>query len=128
MGTIYLPYGTDAKAGPSFEGYVRIVQFDPTEKRKMVQDFVSAFKAKYGADQVPTHINAHSYDAVELVAEAVRRGATDAASIRDQFAKVQGLELTTGTITFDAKGQNTDTSVMHFVQTNKDYSWTTLAW
>jgi branched-chain amino acid transport system substrate-binding protein len=128
MGTIYLPYGADKKGGPSFRGYIRIVQFDPTEKRKVVQDFVSAFKAKYGANEVPTHINAHSYDAIELIAEAVRRGGTTAEGIREQLSKVKGLELTTGTITFDAKGQNIDPSVMHFVRTNDDYSWTSLAW
>ena len=70
-------YGFDQKAGQASEGYIRIVQFDPTEKRKIVQDFVAAFRAKYGADKVPTHINAHAYDAILLVAEAVRRGATD---------------------------------------------------
>src|SRR5437868_11130842 len=59
MGSIWLPYGYDQKAGQASQGYVRIVQFDPAEKRKMVQDFVKAFNAKYGADKVPTHINAH---------------------------------------------------------------------
>ena len=74
MGSIWLPYGFDQKAGQAAEGYIRIVQFDPTEKRKVVTDFIAAFRAKYGADKVPTHINAHAYDAILLVAEAVRRG------------------------------------------------------
>src|SRR5256885_9470380 len=41
MGSIWLPYGYDQKAGEAAQGYVRIVQFDPTEKRKMVQDFIN---------------------------------------------------------------------------------------
>ena len=53
MGSIWLPWGYDQKAGQAAVGYVRIVQFDPTEKRKMVQDFVKAFQAKYGADKTP---------------------------------------------------------------------------
>jgi len=128
MGSIWLPYGYDQKAGQASEGYVRIVQFDPTEKRKAVQDFVTAFRAKYGADKVPTHINAHAYDAVMLVAEAVRRGATDSESIRDRFSKMKDVEVTTGRITFDAKGQNSDLSVVHFVETQKDLSWKAMNW
>jgi len=128
MGSIWLPYGYDQKAGQASEGYVRIVQFDPTENRKVVQDFIKAFRAKYGADKVPTHINAHAYDAILLVAEAVRRGATDTESIRDRFTKMKNVEVTTGKITFDAKGQNADLSVVHFVETQKDLSWKGLNW
>jgi branched-chain amino acid transport system substrate-binding protein len=128
MGSIWLPYGFDPKAGPAAEGYVRIVQFDPTEKRKIVQDFVKAFHAKYGADKTPTHINAHAYDAILLIAEAVRRGARDSESIREQFSKFKDVEVTTGRITFDAKGQTSDLSVVHFVETQKDLSWKALNW
>ncbi len=128
MGTIWLPYGFEQKAGQASDGYVRIVQFDPTEQRKAVQDFVKAFKAKYGQDQVPTHISAHAYDTIMLVAEAVRRGARDSDSIRDQFHKLKRFEVTTGFVTFDAKGQNSDLSVVHFVQTQKDLSWKSLSW
>ncbi len=128
MGSIWLPYGFDQKAGQASEGYVRIVQFDPTENRKIVQDFVKAFKAKYGADKVPTHINAHAYDAILLVAEAVRRGATDTESMRDRVSKMKDVEVTTGRITFDPKGQNSDLSVVHFVETQKDLSWKGLNW
>jgi len=128
MGSIWLPYGYDQKAGEASQGYVRIVQFDPTEKRKIVQDFVAAFKAKYGQDKVPTHINAHAYDAILLIAEAVRRGGHDSESIRDQFSKLKGVEVTTGTISFDAKGQTSDLSVVHFVETQKDLSWKALSW
>jgi branched-chain amino acid transport system substrate-binding protein len=128
MGSIWLPYGYDQKAGEAAVGYVRIVQFDPTEQRKVVQDFVKAFKAKYGADKVPTHINAHAYDAILLIAEAVRRGGHDSESIRDRFSKMKGVEVTTGTISFDAKGQTSDLSVVHFVETQKDLSWKALNW
>src|SRR5436309_15846061 len=50
LGTIWLPFGFEQKAGKAAEGYVRIVQFDPTEQREMVKNFVSAFKAKVNAD------------------------------------------------------------------------------
>lgn len=128
MGSIWLPWGYDQKAGPASIGYVRIVQFDPTEKRKIVQDFIKAFKAKYGADKTPTHINAHAYDTILLVAEAVRRGAKDSESMREQFSKLKNFEVTTGRITFDRKGQNSDLSVVHFVETQKDFSWKGMSW
>src|SRR5919108_228464 len=128
MGSIWLPWGYDQKAGKAAVGYVRIVQFDPSEKRKVVQDFVKAFKAKYGQDKVPTHINAHAYDAILLIAEAVRRGAKDSEGIREQFSKFKDIEVTTGKITFDKKGQNSDLSVVHFVETQPNLSWKGLSW
>jgi branched-chain amino acid transport system substrate-binding protein len=128
MGSIWLPWGFDQKAGQASVGYVRIVQFDPTEKRKMVQDFVKAFQAKYGNDKTPTHINAHAYDTILLIAEAVRRGAKDSEGIRQQFSKLKDFEVTTGKITFDKKGQNSDLSVVHFVETQPDLSWKALDW
>ena len=128
MGSIWLPWGYDAKAGQSSVGYIRIVQFDPTEKRKMVTDFNAAFRAKYGADKTPTHINAHAYDTILLIAEAVRRGAKDSESLREGLSKMKDVEVTTGKITFDAKGQNSDLSVIHFVETQPDLSWKALPW
>ena len=128
MGSIWLPWGFDAKAGVAAQGYIRIVQFDPTEKRKIVTDFNAAFRAKYGADKTPTHINAHAYDAIMLIAEAMRRGANDSESLRDRLSKMKDVEVTTGRITFDAKGQNSDLSVIHFVETQTDLSWKALTW
>src|SRR6266542_2366929 len=58
LGTIWLPFGFEQKAGKAAVGYIRIVQFDPTDKREVVQSFVTSFKAKYNQD--PTHINAHA--------------------------------------------------------------------
>jgi ABC-type branched-subunit amino acid transport system substrate-binding protein len=94
----------------------------------MVQDFNKAFRAKYGAERTPTHINAHAYDTILLVAEAVRRGATDSESIRERFSKFKDVEVTTGKISFGANGQNSDLSVIHFVETQKDLSWKGLNW
>ncbi len=128
MGSIWLPWGYDAKAGQASVGYIRIVQFDPTEKRKIVTDFNAAFRAKYGADKTPTHINAHAYDTILLIAEAVRRGAKDSESLREGLSKMKDVEVTTGKITFDAKGQNSDLSVIHFVETQPDLSWKALPW
>ena len=95
MGSIWLPWGFDTKAGQSSVGYIRIVQFDPTEKRKIVTDFNAAFRAKYGADKTPTHINAHANDTILLIAEAIRRGAKDSESLRDGLSKMKDVEVIT---------------------------------
>ena len=128
IGTIWVPWGYDQKAGKAAIGYTRITQFDPNEKRPIVQNFVKNFKAKYGADTVPTHINAHAYDQILVVAEAVRRGATNAEQIRTEYLKMKDVELTTGKITFGPNGQNQNMSVIHYVETNPDLSWKTLNW
>src|ERR1044071_3844286 len=47
IGTIWLPFGFEQKAGKAALGYIRAVQFDPLDKRPLVQDFIAAFKAKY---------------------------------------------------------------------------------
>jgi len=128
VGSIWLPWGFEQKAGKSAAGYIRIVQFDPNEQRPIVQRFVKDFKAKYGADKTPTHINAHTYDAILIIAEAVRRGATDPESMRAKLATIKNLEVTTGIIGFNAKGQTQDLSVIHYVQTTPDLGWKTLDW
>jgi branched-chain amino acid transport system substrate-binding protein len=128
IGTIWLPWGFDQKAGKASVGYTRIAQFDPSEQRPMVQNFVKAYKAKYGADKVPTHINAHAYDTIMIIAEAVRKGATDSESIRNEMLKMKDVEVTTGKITFGPDGQNQNMSVIHYVETQPDLSWKSLNW
>jgi len=128
IGTIWVPWGFDQKAGKASIGYTRISQFDPNEQRPVVQNFVKNFKAKYGADTVPTHINAHAYDQILMIAEAVKRGAKDSESIRTEFLKMKDVEVTTGKITFGPNGQNQNLSVIHYVETNPDLSWKTLNW
>src|SRR5207244_11630090 len=81
LGTIWLPFGFEQKAGKAALGYIRIVQFDPTDQREMVKNFITSFKAKYNSD--PTHINAHACDQILVIADVVKRGGKDSQSIRD---------------------------------------------
>ncbi len=126
LGTIWLPFGFEQKAGKAAVGYVRAVQFDPLDKRPLVSDFIAAFKAKY--NQSPTHLNAHAYDQIMLIADTVKRGATNAQSIRDTLAKTKDLPAVTGTITFDAHNQNTSMDTIHYMETLPDLSWKALGW
>jgi branched-chain amino acid transport system substrate-binding protein len=126
VGTIWLPFGFEQKAGKAALGYVRAVQFDPLDQRPLVQNFIAAFKAKY--NQAPTHLNAHAYDQIMLIADVVKHGAANAQSIRDGLAATKDLAAVTGTITFDAHNQNTSMDTIHYMETLPDLSWKALGW
>jgi branched-chain amino acid transport system substrate-binding protein len=126
LGTIWLPFGFEQKAGKAAIGYVRIVQFDPTDKREVVQNFVRSFKAKYNAE--PTHINAHAFDQILLVADVVRRGGHDAQSIRDIMAATSNFSGVTGSVQFDKSNQNIKMDTIHYMETLPDLSWKALGW
>jgi branched-chain amino acid transport system substrate-binding protein len=126
LGTIWLPFGFEQKAGKASLGYVRIVQLDPTDKREVVQDFIRTFKAKYNQD--PTHINAHAFDQILLIADVVRRGATDAQSVRDIMAGTKNFSGVTGSVEFDKTNQNIKMDTIHYMETLPDLSWKALGW
>ncbi len=126
LGTIWLPFGFEQKAGKAAVGYIRIVQFDPTDARPTVRDFISAFKAKY--NESPTHLNAHAYDQIALVADVVKRGGKDAQSIRDGLAATKGFSGVTGSVAFDKTNQNIEMDTIHYMETLPDLSWKALKW
>ena len=126
IGTIWLPFGFEQKAGKAALGYIRIVQFDPTDTRDVAKNFESAFKAKYNAD--PTHLNAHAYDQIMLIADVVKRGGKDAQSIRDGLAATKNYSGVTGSVEFDKTNQNTKMDTIHYMETKPDMSWTSLKW
>ena len=126
LGTIWLPFGFEQKAGKAAEGYVRIVQFDPTDQRDVVKNFVKNFKAKFNAD--PTHLNAHAYDQIMLIADVVKRGGKDAQSIRDTLAQTKNFVGVTGSVEFDNHNQNTKMDTIHYMETKPDLSWKALKW
>jgi branched-chain amino acid transport system substrate-binding protein len=126
LGTIWLPFGFEQKAGNAAIGYIRIVQFDPTDQRPLVRDFIQAFKAKFNAD--PTHLNAHAYDQIMLIADVVKRGGKDPQSIRDKLAETKDVAGTTGSVEFDKSNQNVKMDTVHYMETKPDLSWVSLKW
>src|SRR5947207_6954773 len=126
LGTIWLPFGFEQKAGKAALGYIRIVQFDPTDKRDQVRKFTQAFKTKFNAE--PTHLNAHAYDQIMVIADVVRRGGKDAQSIRDILAATKSFSGVTGSVEFDAHNQNIKMDTIHYMETKDDLSWTALRW
>ena len=126
IATIWLPQSFDPKAGKAAEGYIRIVQFDPNDPRPVVREFVKAFEAKY--KEQPTHLNAHAWDQIMLIADVVKRGGHDAQSIRDTLAATREFEGVTGTVSFDEHNQNISMDTVHYVETQTDASWKVLTW
>jgi branched-chain amino acid transport system substrate-binding protein len=126
LGTIWLPFGFEQKAGKAAVGYIRIVQFDPTDKREVVQKFIGSFKARY--NQEPTHINAHAYDQILLLADVIQRGGKDAQSIRDVMAGTKAFSGVTGSVEFDKTNQNIKMDTIHYMETLPDLSWRALGW
>jgi branched-chain amino acid transport system substrate-binding protein len=126
IGAIWLPFGFDQKAGKASIGYVRGVQFDPADEREIVRAFVKNFKARFNSD--PTHLNAHAYDQVMLIGDAVKRGAKDAPSIRDTLAATKNFAGVTGTVEFDRTNQNIRKDTIHYMETRPDLTWNALKW
>jgi branched-chain amino acid transport system substrate-binding protein len=126
LGTIWLPFGFEQKAGKAAIGYIRIVQFDPTDEREVVHEFIRTFKAKYNAE--PTHLNAHAYDQILLLADVVKRGGKDAQSIRDVLAQTKNFSGVTGSVEFDQHNQNIKMDTIHYMETLPDLSWKALHW
>jgi branched-chain amino acid transport system substrate-binding protein len=126
LGTIWLPFGFEQKAGKAALGYVRIVQFDPTDERATVRNFIAAFKAKY--NQEPTHLHAHAYDQIALIADVIKRGGKDAQTIRDTLAATKNFFGVTGSVEFDKTNQNIRMDTVHYMETLPDLSWKALKW
>jgi branched-chain amino acid transport system substrate-binding protein len=126
VGTIWLPFGFEQKAGKASVGYVRSVQFDPADERDIVRNFVKNFKARFNAD--PTHLNAHAYDQIMLIADAVKRGGKDAQSIRDTLAATKSFAGLTGSVEFDRTNQNIRKDTIHYMETRPDLTWNALKW
>ena len=88
-----------------------------------VQNFVSAFKAKYG--KAPNSFAALGYDSVYMLRDAiVKSGTTDVAKVRDALEATDG-DYVTGHLTFDEKRNPVKSAVMIELVTGADGSITT---
>ena len=75
--------------------------YSPADPRPLVQDFVAAYKAKYGAE--PDALATLAYDAAGILLQAIAdAGADDPTLVKDAMAAVK-YEGVSGEITFDAQ-------------------------
>ena len=126
LGTIWLPFGFEQKAGKAAVGYIRIVQFDPTDKREVVQSFVHQLQG-----QVQSGSDAYQCACLRPDPGDRRRGkrgGKDAQSIRDLMAATKGFSGVTGSVEFDKRNQNIKMDTIHYMETLPDLSWKALGW
>ena len=84
-------------------GWTVISQYVPTLDTPRNHKFVEAFKADYKV--VPDKYAVSGYDAIQVVADAIKRAVKPkAAKIRDALEKTS-LEVVQGHVTFDANHQ-----------------------
>ena len=88
--------------GDALEGTYYSTHFAVESTGEASRGFVEAFRGRFGA--APNGLAALTYDAVRLVADAVRRaGTTDRASVRRALAATRGFAGVTGLMTINAR-------------------------
>lgn len=85
--------------GSAVDGLYLTVSFFPEDPNPAVQDFVKSYEVKFG--KLPTQFAAQAYDATNLIIEALKKGATDRKSLRDNLAAIKDFPGVTGKTTFD---------------------------
>ena len=101
----------------ALEGTYYSTHFSPENTDPAVQQFVAAFKAKYGGE-TPDAMAALGYDSAMVLADAIRRaGTTDGPAIREALAATRNFNGVTGATTLDA---NRDASKPAVIITVKD--------
>jgi branched-chain amino acid transport system substrate-binding protein len=90
--------------GKAVEGAFLCSHYSPQDPSPRVQDFVAAYRKRWGNDYAPDSNASLGYDSVLVLADAIRRaGSTDRAAIRDAIAATKNFEAVTGTITINEK-------------------------
>ena len=98
-------------AGNSLDGSFFSCHFSADDKAPKVQEFVSKYKAKYGA--VPDDMAALGYDSAMILAAALRKaGTTEPKALRDAIASTRDHDGITGRITLDEKRNATKPAVI----------------
>ncbi|MEH7548107.1 ABC transporter substrate-binding protein [Neobacillus vireti] len=95
------PKLVDIAGAASLENTYITNHYSSGDSDKKVQDFVSAFKAKYDGKS-PDAFGALGYDTVYFLADAIKRaGSSDPKKIQKALAETDGLELVSGKVKLD---------------------------
>jgi len=85
----------------SFKDYENLVLLSPLHWLKPDGAFINEYKTLYG--EIPGAVAAYSYDAVNMIVEAIRTRGLDHEKIQKALAAIK-FEGVTGKIEFDDKG------------------------
>ena len=86
-------------AGDNAEGMYITASFYADNPAENVQEFVAAYTDMFGS--TPNLFAASVYDGVGLIVEALKNGATDSASLRDNLASISEYDGVTGKASFN---------------------------
>jgi len=107
-------------AGKNAEGEVHLSFFEPVGTTSLAKRFIENYQNKYNI--APDMHAAPAYDAIYIIAEAIKKIGTDfddlklwREKLRDAMSETKGLVGVTGPTTFDEKGQAT--KITYIVQT-----------
>jgi branched-chain amino acid transport system substrate-binding protein len=88
--------------GSAIEGAFLCSHYSPQDPSPRVQEFVAAYRKRWGAGFAPDSNASLGYDSVLVLADAIRRaGSTERAAIRDAIAATKDFAAVTGKITID---------------------------
>jgi branched-chain amino acid transport system substrate-binding protein len=91
-------------AGTAAEGsYYTMMAMGYGSADKEISSFTTAFKRKYGEE--PGVYSAYAYDAVNLIADAVKRGGYTADGIKRSLYETKNFKGVTGITRFDSNGE-----------------------
>jgi branched-chain amino acid transport system substrate-binding protein len=90
------------KGGKAVEGVKFTSFFSADDPRPQVQEFVSAYRERYGVD--PGWAAAHSYDAMRIIASAIEKEGPTRKGIQKALSETKNFQGVTGVIGFDENG------------------------
>lgn len=105
-GSVYSPKFLEL-GGEAVNGVHTITPFFPGDPRPIVQEFVKTYTAKYGVQ--PDAYSSRAYDALLLLAAAIRQSGTDRTAIRDGLATIKDVpSVVYGAVRFDPQTRRVD--------------------
>jgi branched-chain amino acid transport system substrate-binding protein len=106
--------------GKSMEGSFLCSHYSPEDPSPRVQNFVSAYRKRWGESFAPDSNASLGYDSVLVLADAIRRaGSTGRNAIRDAIAATKNFEAVTGTITINEKRDASKNAVIITVKNGR---------
>ncbi|MEY4940683.1 MAG: hypothetical protein RIQ93_2418 [Verrucomicrobiota bacterium] len=106
--------------GKAVEGAYLCSHYSPEDPSPRVQQFVAAYKKRFGGNYAPDSNASLGYDSALLLADAIKRaGSTDRVRVRDAIAATKDFDAVTGRITINERRDASKKAVMLVVKEGK---------
>lgn len=106
--------------GKAVEGTYLCSHYSPQDPSSRVQNFVAAYRQRWGEGYAPDSNASLGYDSVLVLADAIKRaGSPERAKIRDALAATKDFAAVTGVITINEKRDASKNAVVITVKDGK---------